>query len=111
MFRRSTTTAPSVGEASGDLASALGDLAVAAGRWVALQPTAQEVPVYAEKVRRASADTIEGAGAWAGNTASKARTRTAEVASATRTQTINLLLVAALLWWVNRLLQRDAHGS
>lgn len=86
---------PSATTAGNDLAESLGDLAAAAGRWLALQPVAQELPVYAERARQASAETAEHASEWA---------------STTKTAVINLLLVAALLWWVDRLLtgQRDS---
>lgn len=98
---------PSVAAAGQDLASALGHLATAVGRWVALQPTAQDAGVYAERLRRASADTLDDAGTWAGATATRARERGSDVASATRTGVINLALVAALLWWLDRMLTSD----
>ena len=98
---------PDVATASTDLATALGDLATAAGRWVALQPVAQELPVYAERAREASAETIEQAGEWTSSTAGRAKAATASAASTTKTQLINLLLVAALLWWVDRMLTSD----
>lgn len=101
---------PDVATASTDLATALGDLASAAGRWVALQPVAQELPVYAERARRASAETIGQAGKWTSTTAGRARAATASAASTTKTQVVNLLLVAVLLWWVNRVLTRGEDG-
>lgn len=97
---------PSATTAGSDLAESLGDLAAAAGRWLALQPVAQELPVYAERARQASSETAEHAGRWAGATASRARTATADAATTTKTAAINLVLVAALLWWVDRLLTR-----
>ena len=104
---RGPRSQPSVADAGQDLASALGDLATSIGRWVALQPVAQGVPVYAERARRASADAAGGAGEWAGATATRARKRGAEVASATRTQAINLVVLVALLWWIDRMLTSD----
>jgi hypothetical protein len=95
---------PDVTTAGTDLASALGDLASAAARWLALQPAAQELPVYADRARRASAETLGHAGEWTAATAGRARAATAGAASATRTGIVNLLLVAALLWWIDRLL-------
>ena len=106
MLRR-PGSAPSVGTASQDLGTALRDMTAATRRWLALQPAAQEVPVYAERLRRASADTVGSAGAWAGATAAGARERGAHAASATRTTLVNLALVAALLWWVDRLLTSE----
>lgn len=106
MALRLPGSTPTTTKAGGDLVTALGELATAAGRWLALQPVAQEVPVYAERARRASADTIEHAGSWAGSTASRARDATSDAASATRTVVINLLLAAGLLWWVDRMLTR-----
>lgn len=99
---------PDVATASTDLASALADLATATGRWLALQPVAQELPVYAERARQRSAETIGHAGEWTSATAVRARAATASAASATRTGVINLLLVVALLWWVDRLLTKGA---
>jgi hypothetical protein len=104
---RLPSSQPSVAAAGQDLASALSQLASAVGRWVALQPAAQEVPVYAERLRRASTDTLDGAGTWVGATATRARARGADAASATRTGVVNLALVAALLWWVDRMLTSD----
>jgi hypothetical protein len=104
---RLPSSQPSVTTSGQDLASALGHLTTALGRWVALQPAAKEVPVYARRLRRASADTLDGAGAWAGATATRARERGADAASATRTATVNLLLVAALFWWLDRILTSD----
>lgn len=95
---------PKVTTASSDLVASLGDLASAAGRWLALQPAAQEIPVYAERARQASSDTVEHAGQWAGAKATRAREVGADAASATKTGVINVLLIAALLWWVDRLL-------
>lgn len=106
MFRPQLSK-PTVGSAANDLASAIGDLTTSVARWVALQPAAQQAPVYVERVRRASADTVDGASAWAGETATRVRDRSADVASATRTGVINLALVAVLLWWVDRLLTGD----
>lgn len=118
MALRLPRSEPNITSASSDLVSALGDLATAAGRWLALQPAAQEVPVYAERLRRASSGTLHDAGSWAGaragaarsaasSRATRARERGSDVASATRTQAINLALVAMLLWWVDRLLTAD----
>lgn len=98
---------PSVGSAANDLVSAISDLASAVGRWIALQPTGQQAPVYVERLRRASAETVDGASEWAGHTATRVRERSADAASATRTGLINLALVALLLWWVDRLLTGD----
>jgi hypothetical protein len=97
-------SAPTVFTAGSDLVTALDDLVSAAGRWLALQPVAQELPVYAERARQASSETLEHAGDWAGATATRARAATSEASSTVRTQTINLVLVALLLWWVDRLL-------
>lgn len=109
MAFRLPTSKPSVNSASNELRSSLGDLALAAARWLTLQPVAHQVPVYATRVRRASADTLEGAGSWAGATASRARQRGADAASATRTRMVNLAVVAVLLWWIDRMLIRDAE--
>ena len=106
MLRR-PGSAPTVGTASHELGTALRDMTTATGRWLALQPKAQEVPVYAERLRRASADTLDSAGTWAGATAAGARERSARAAGATRTTAVNLALVAALLWWVDRLLTSE----
>lgn len=106
MALRLPRSSPTVASAGNDLAGALGDFAAAIGRWLALQPAAQEVPVYAGRARRASAETLGHAGEWAGSTASRAKARTAEAASATKTTVTNLLLVAVLVWWVDRLLTR-----
>jgi hypothetical protein len=100
-LRRST---PDVATAGADLASSLTDLAAAVGRWVALQPVAQELPVYAERARRASTETLGQAGEWTSTTAGRAKAATASAASATKTGVLNLLLVALLLWWVDRML-------
>ena len=97
-------SAPRVSTAGSDLVTALNDLVTAAGRWLALQPVAQELPVYAERAREASSETLEHAGDWAGATATRAREATSSAASTARTQTINLVLVALLLWWVDRML-------
>lgn len=109
MALRLRRSKPDVTTAGSDLAGALADLAASAGRWVALQPVAQELPVYAERARAASSEKIGQAGRWAGDTAGRARSATADAASATKTQVINVLLVAVLLWWVDRMLtgQRD----
>lgn len=104
---RLPSSQPSVAAAGQDLASALGNLATALGRWVALQPTARDAGVYAARMRRASADTLDGAGTWAGATATRARERGAHAASATRTGVINLVLVAVLYWWIDRLLTSE----
>ena len=40
---------PKVSDAGNDLVSSLNDLVAATGRWLALQPVAQELPVYAER--------------------------------------------------------------
>lgn len=116
---RLLTSQPSVGSAANELVSAMGDLATSLGRWVALQPAARQAPVYAERLRRASAATVDGAGAWAGDTATRVRTRSADTAtrvrkrsadaaSTTRTGLVNVGLVALLLWWVDRVLTADA---
>ncbi len=99
---------PDVATAGTDLASALADLATATGRWLALQPVAKELSVYAERARQESAETIGQAGEWTSATAGRARAATASAARATRTGVINLLLVGALLWWVDRLLTKGA---
>lgn len=98
---------PKVSDAGNDLVSSLNDLVAATGRWLALQPVAQELPVYAERARQASAETLDHAGDWAGATAARAREATSEAAGTVRTQTINLILVALLLWWVDRVLTRS----
>ncbi|HSJ46566.1 MAG TPA: hypothetical protein VK923_17955 [Euzebyales bacterium] len=95
---------PTVFSAGNDLVTALNDLVTATGRWLALQPVAQELPVYAGRARQASSETLEHAGGWAGATATRAREATSSAASTARTQTINLVLVALLLWWVDRML-------
>jgi hypothetical protein len=107
MAIRLSPSQPSVTSAGGDLASSLAHLAGSTGRWLARQPAAQGVPVYAQRVRRSSADTLEGAGAWAGGKVTRARERGARAASATKTGVINLALVAVLLWWVDRTLTSD----
>jgi hypothetical protein len=101
---------PSVTSAGSDLAGALNDLVTATGRWLALQPAAQEIPVYAERARQASSETVGHATDWAGVTASRARDATSQAASTARTQLINLALVAVLLWWVDRLLAGSDRG-
>lgn len=101
---------PTVAAAGNDLATALTDLATATGRWIALQPVAQEVPVYAERARQASSETIGQASDWAGETATRARDATSRAAGTAKTGLINLLLVAALLWWLDRLL-KDSRSS
>jgi hypothetical protein len=108
MALRLPTSKPSFGSASNELVSSLGHFATAAGRWLALQPVANEVPVYAARVGRASADSLGAAGTWAGATASRARQRGAEAASAARTRMINVALVVVLLWWLDRMLTKDA---
>lgn len=97
---------PTVFSAGNDLVTALNDLVTATGRWLALQPVAQELPVYAGRARQASSETLGHAGDWAGATATRARQTTAQAASTVRTQMINLALVALLLWWVDRMLTR-----
>lgn len=111
MALRLPTSKPSVSSASNEFVSSLGHLATAAGRWLALQPIANGVPVYAARVRRASADTIGAAGSWAEATASRARQRSAAAASAARTRMVNLTIVAALLWWLDRMLTRDKDSG
>lgn len=95
---------PKVSTAGNDLVDSLSELVTATGRWLSLQAAAQEIPVYAERARQASSETLEHAGDWAGATAARAREATSDVAGTARTQTINLLLVAVLLWWVDRML-------
>ena len=107
MAIRLRTSEPSVTSAGSELASAVSDLATAAGRWLALQPVARGLPTYAERMRRASTTTLRGAGSWATGTAARARARGADAASATRTALVNLALVGALLWWLDRMLTRD----
>jgi hypothetical protein len=107
---RRRRSAPKVSTAGNDLVTALNDLVTATGRWVALQPVAQELPVYAERARQASSETLGHAGDWAGATASRAKETTSEVAGSVRTQTINLVLVALLLWWVDRVLTSSGNG-
>lgn len=104
MARRSKLTTPTVGKAGGDLASALGDLVQAAGRWLGEQPAAAQAPVYAERLRQASAESLDQAGAWAEQTAGAARDQSVRAASATRTGIVNLALVGLVLWWVDRML-------
>jgi hypothetical protein len=104
MGLRLRASAPTASSAGNDLVTALNDLVTATGRWLALQPVAQELPAYAERARQASSETLEHAGDWAGATATRARAATSGAASAARTQTINLVLVALLLWWVDRVL-------
>lgn len=104
MPRRLRGSKPKVTTAGSDLVDSLGELATATGRWLALQPVAQELPVYAERARQASSETVGHAGEWAGATATRAKAATADAASATKSVVINLLLVATLLWWVDRLL-------
>lgn len=106
-MRRLPMSKPSVGSAANDLVSAIGDLATSTSRWVALQPAAQQAPVYAERLCRASAGTVDGATSWAGATATRVRERGADAASATRTGMVNLALVALLLWWVDRMLTHE----
>jgi hypothetical protein len=108
MALRLRTPEPSAATAGGDLVSALGRFVAAGGRWLALQPVAREVPVYADRARHAATGTLNDAGSWVNTTTSRARQRGADAASTTRTVMINLALVAALLWWVDRLLTKDA---
>lgn len=107
MAIRLRTSEPSVTSAGSELVSAMSDLATATGRWLALQPVAHELPAYAERMRRASATTLRGAGSRATGTAAQVRTRGADAASATRTALVNLALVGALLWWLDRMLTRE----
>jgi hypothetical protein len=100
-LRRST---PTVATAGSSLVTALNDLATASGRWIAAQPAAQEIPVHAERARQASSETMGHAGDWAGATATRAKEATSSAARTARTQMINIVLVAILLWWVNRVL-------
>lgn len=106
MAGRLSRSAPSVSTASDDLVSSLSDLTTAARRWLALQPVAQELPVYATRARHASAEAVGHAGDWAGATATRAKEATGRAASATRTGIINVMLVGGLLWWVDRMLTR-----
>ena len=110
MALRLRSPEPSVATAGSDLVSALGRLAAAGGRWLALQPVARDVPVYADRARNAASGTLDDAGSWVVTTTSQARQRGADAASTTRTVMINLALVAALLWWVDRLLTKDGAG-
>lgn len=107
MPARLTGSTPSVASAGNDLVTALGDLAAAIGRWLAAQPAAQEVPVYAERAREASAETLEHAGDWAGATATRTKEAASGAASTAKTGLINVLIVVVLLWWVNRVLTRS----
>jgi hypothetical protein len=107
MAIRLRTSEPTVMSAGRDLVSALGELATAASRWLTLQPVAHQVPAYAERVRHASTTTLQGAASWATDTAAQARARGAAAASATRTALINVALVGALLWWLDRMLTRE----
>lgn len=99
-------SSPSVTTAGGDLVESLRDLTASAGRWLALQPAAQELPVHVERARQASTETLGHAGDWAGATATRAKVATADAAGSARTLFVNLLIVTALLWWVDRLLTR-----
>lgn len=108
MALRLRTPEPSAATAGSDLRSALGRLLGAGGRWLALQPVAREVPVYADRARHAATGTLHDAGSWVTTTTSQARQRSADAASTTRTVMINLALVAALVWWIDRLLTKDA---
>jgi hypothetical protein len=108
MALRLRTQEPSTATAGSKLLSALGRLVGAGGRWLALQPVAREVPVYAERARGAATGTLHDAGSWATTTTSRARQRGADAASTTRTVMINLALVAAMVWWIDRLLTKDA---
>jgi hypothetical protein len=107
MARKRTRSAPSVRTASSDLFDALSDLITSSGRWLALQPAAQEVPVQAARVRRASSESLGHAGNWADATATQARQRGAALASSTRTQLINLALLVGILWWLDRTLRAE----
>jgi hypothetical protein len=109
MALRLRTTKPSVSSASSELVSSLGHLAGAGGRWLARQPVAQQLPVYATRVRDATTGTVGTAGTWAGTTASRARQRGARAASATKTRVVNLALVAALAWWLDRMLTSEVE--
>lgn len=104
MALRLSRSAPTVTTAGNDLVTSLGDLATAAGRWLETQPVTREIPAHAERARLASAEAVEHAGDWAGATATRAKEKTARAASATRTGVINLLVVGALLWWLDRTL-------
>lgn len=104
---RPTGSTPTVTSAGNDLVAALTDLAAAAGRWLAAQPAAPELPVYAERARQASAEALGYAGDWADATATRARASTAEAAGTAKTALINVLLVVALVWWVDRVLTRS----
>lgn len=110
MALRLPGSTPTVTSAGGDLAGALNDLVTATGRWLALQPAAQEIPVYADRARQASSETIGHASEWAGATASRAREATSQAAGTARTQVINVVLVAVLVWWVDRLLSSSGSG-
>jgi hypothetical protein len=107
-FRLRITPEPNAAKASGELFSALGRLVGAGGRWLAAQPYAREVPVYAARAGRTAAGTLRDAGTRVTSTTSSARQRGADAARTTRTVLINLALVAALLWWIDRLLTEDA---
>ena len=107
---RATGSTPTVTSAGADLVVALRDLVAAAGRWLSLQPAAQEVPVYAERARQASAETLGHAGDWAGATATRAKAATSDAAGTVKTGLINLALVVVLLWWVDRMLTRPSDG-
>lgn len=105
-FRRSRSR-PTVPSAGRRLTSAVGDFTGATARWVSRQPKAQGVPVYVARARQAAAGTLGVAGAKAGATAAAARARGARAASATRSGLMNLALLGALLWWVDRTLTAD----
>lgn len=109
MALRLPTSKPNVSSASSELVSSLGDLVAAGGRWLARQPVAHHVPVYATRLREASTATVGAAGSWAGATASRARQRSADAASATKTGIVNLALVAVLVWWLDRMLTREVE--
>ena len=109
MAFRLPTSKPSVSSASNELVSSLGDLVAAGGRWLARQPVAHQVPAYTTRLREASTSTVGAAGSWAGATASRARQRGADAASATKTGIVNLALVAALVWWLDRMLTREVE--
>jgi hypothetical protein len=109
MALRLRTSKPTVSSAGNELASSLGDLAGAGGRWLARQPVAHQMPAYATRVRDATAGTVGAAGAWAGTTASRARQRSADAASATKTRVVNLAIVAVLAWWLDRMLTSEVE--
>lgn len=107
MARKSLRSTPTVRGASEQLVTALGHLLTASSRWLALQPAANQVPVQAERARRASADGISSAGTWAGRTATEARARGASAASTARTQLVNLVILGLVLWGIDRMLRSE----